>query len=129
MTYVPVQPRSPEEHPTWLKGLPHAGTGPSLSPGGGATNPVTRRNRDAGAVQRIRDRCEQARRLLAAGQAKEAFNAAVASWRAALAREHRRRPQDASALYAYFAGVLITWALAAPELEIADDGQPGEEGS
>jgi hypothetical protein len=128
VTYVRVQPRSPEGLPALLADPLRAGTGPSLPPGGGAAKPVTQRNRDAGAAERVQERCDQARRLLAAGHAKDAFNAAVAVWRVALAREYRRRPQEAAGLYAYFADLLIAWALAAPELEAVDDGQPGQEG-
>jgi hypothetical protein len=40
--------------------------------------------------------------LAAAGDHKGAFNASVQALRAALAREARRRPADAVALYQYF---------------------------
>lgn len=83
-------------------------------------------------LERARRRADKYRAtvtvLQATGAQKEAFNQAIDTFRAAMARELGRRPEEASALYEYFTDLMLTWAAQAPILvagELAPVGSGG----
>jgi len=95
-------PRSPAGREGTVSGPQRADTRARLSRAGGGVGPDTLRIFLEEATGRADQLQAEVDRLLAAGDCKGAFNASDDALRASLARESRRRPGEAGALYRFF---------------------------
>jgi hypothetical protein len=118
VTAILLGDRSPTRRQVPATGPQRGPACPRLSQSGGGEGLATLSDPLAAAQRRAARRRNTVTCLQASGAHKQAFNEAVQALRAALAREFTRRPGEATALYEYFAGLMLTWAAQAPSLVV-----------
>jgi hypothetical protein len=112
--HSPASGRAPESSP--LRGP----AGPSLPRRRGVASPITQRDYLAEAAAKAGELQAEVDKRVTAGDHKGAFNESIHALRAALAREARRRPADAIALYQYFTQQSIRLVRELPGLMAAE---------